>query len=108
MRPLQISAVSTPAGVYALSETETAFGGRTRSLSLVATVWGDFQPDKPALQAPGDGDPYVAQTADFLCRSVEGLSLGGWLSVRGADWQITSLDEDATGTVRLRLERLHS
>lgn len=102
---LTVRDVTTPAGVYGLDETETAFGGRVRDMTISATVWGDFRPDAPSVQTPSDGQPFVSQTADFLCRSAEGVSVGGWLSVRGHDWRILSLDEIADGQVRLRLER---
>jgi len=97
--------VKTPAGVYGRVDSETAFGGRVRDMTITATVWGDFRPGAPGLETPSEGQPFVAQTADFFCRSAEGLSVGGWLSVRGQDWRILSLDEIADGQVRLRLER---
>jgi hypothetical protein len=98
--------VATPAGVYGLDDSETDFGGRVRDMTISATVWGDFKPDAPSAQTPSDGQPFVSQTADFLCRSAEGLSVGGWLQVRGRDWRILSHDEIADGQVRLRLESL--
>ena len=98
--------VRTPAGVYALDEVETDFGGRVRDLTITATVWGDFRPGAPGVETPSDGQPFVSQTADFICRSAEGLSVGGWLNARGYDWRIASLDEIADGQTRLRLERL--
>ena len=72
--------VRTPAGVYALDEVETDFGGRVRDLTITATVWGDFRPGAPGVETPSDGQPFVSQTADFICRSAEGLSVGGWLN----------------------------
>ena len=96
-----------PASLYAVTESESAYGGRTQTLSLAGTIWGDFRPDAPATEATPDGDAYVVQEADFICRSADGVARGGVLNLKGFDWRILSLDEAQDGAVRLRLERVH-
>jgi hypothetical protein len=106
MRPLPIHQVQTPAALYGVTETETVYGGRTKTLNLVKTVWGDFRPKPPAREATSDGDSYQLQEAEFLTRSDEDLVCGGVLRIHDADWTILSIDTDAEGTVRLRIERV--
>lgn len=106
MRPLPISQVQTPAALYGVTEAETAYGGRTKTLGLVKTVWGDFRPKPPARQATSDGDSYQLQEAEFLTRSDEDLVRGGVLRIHESDWTILSVDTDGDGTVRLRIERV--
>ncbi|MGZ3306249.1 MAG: hypothetical protein ACXU8U_10360 [Asticcacaulis sp.] len=98
--------LQTPAGLYGVSETETAYGGRTQSFSLIATVWGDFRPDAPHVAATSEGDAYTVQQADFLCRSAAGMAPGGRLSLKGFDWTILSIDEAPDSHFRLRIERV--
>ncbi len=91
----------TPAVPYTVTETETALGGRVPVFTAGATVWGDFQPDRPAL----DGDSVMVEEADFVCRSATGLMRGGKLTIKGADWRIVSVSE-ATDRVTIRIERV--
>ena len=107
MRPLRIMNLQTPARLYAVTEAESAYGGRTFTAHLAGTIWGDFKPDAPALQSTSEGDAYLLQEADFICRSSQGIARGGRLQIKGFDWKIVSLAEDADGAVRLRLERVH-
>ncbi len=106
MTPLPIHQLQTPAALYGVTESETAYGGRTKTLSLVKTVWGDFRPKPPAREATSDGDSYQQQQAEFLTRSDEDLIHGAVLRIQGSDWTILSVDTDADGTVRLRIERV--
>ncbi len=99
--------MQTPARLYAVSESEDDWGGRSFTTALVGTVWGDFRPDAPAAEITADGDAYVVQEAEFLCRSAEGATRGGLIHLKGFDWRIVSLDEAADGMWRLRLERVH-
>jgi len=103
---VKIADIKTPARLYAVTETETAYGGRTFELEAGAVVWGDFRPDVPVVES-GEGDVGVVQEADFLCRSAAGLARGGRLSLKGFDWTIVSVDEDAEGVVRVRIGRVH-
>lgn len=105
-RPLPIRQMQTPASLYGVTETETAYGGRTKSLSLVKTVWGDFRPEPPSRRATSDGDSYQLQAGEFLTRSDADLVHGAVLRIDGSDWTIVSVDTDADGTVRLRIERV--
>ncbi|MCR6658570.1 MAG: hypothetical protein NVV72_04210 [Asticcacaulis sp.] len=100
--------LQTPARLYAVTETESAYGGRSFSLAPDAMIWGDFRPDTPAVQSMAEGDAFVVQGADFICRSATGMARGGRLNLRGFDWRIVSLDEGTDGSVRLRLERVHA
>lgn len=104
---VRIAQLQTPAGLYVVSESEDVWGGRTFTTDLVATVWGDFRPDVPQVSGTSDGDHYVVQAADFLCRSAQGAAPGGLLRLKGFDWRIVSIDELADGTVRFQLERVH-
>lgn len=104
---MRIADLQTPAQAYAVSESESDYGGRTFTAVLAGTVWGDFRPDVPAVTATSEGDSYVVQEADFLCRSAEGVERGGLLRLKGFDWRVVSVDEQADGTVRLRIERVH-
>ncbi|MGN6208637.1 hypothetical protein [Asticcacaulis sp.] len=105
---MRVMSLQTPARLYAVTETESAYGGRSFSLVPDATIWGDFRPDTPALESTAEGDASVVQGADFLCRSAVGMARGGRLSLKGFDWRIVSLDEGADGSVRVRLERVHA
>ena len=107
MRPLAINALQTPASLYAVSESESPYGGRTFVSAPMGTIWGDFKLDVPSTESTAEGDSYVRQQAVFICRSSEGIARGAVLAINGFDWTILSLDEDAAGTVRLRLERIH-
>ncbi|MFT4074261.1 MAG: hypothetical protein QM647_01935 [Asticcacaulis sp.] len=104
---MRISDLQTPARLYAVTESESLYGGRSFSLAPGMTVWGDFQPDTPEVESMAEGDAFVVQGADFICRSAAGLARGGRLSLKGFDWTIISLDEGADGYVRARLERIH-
>ncbi len=108
MRPLAINALQTPAGLYALTESESPYGGRSFVSAPLGTLWGDFKPEAPATESTAEGDSYVRQQAVFICRSAAGIARGALLAIGGFDWTILSLDEDAAGTVRLRLERIHA
>lgn len=99
--------LQTPARLYAVSETESVYGGRSFSLMPGVTVWGDFRPDAPAVESAAEGDASVVQGADFICRSAAGMARGGRLNLKGFDWTIISFDEGADGAVRVRLERIH-
>ena len=99
--------LQTPARLYAVTETESAYGGRSLSLMPRATVWGDFRPDAPMAETTAEGDAFVVQAADFICRSAAGIARGGRLNLKGFDWKIVSFDEGAYGAVRVRLERVH-
>lgn len=99
--------LQTPAGLYGLTESETAYGGRTSNLSLIATVWGDFRPETPHLQTTSEGDSYTVQAAEFLCRSMDSMAPGGRLNLKGFDWTIVSVDEAPDGHFRVRIERVH-
>ena len=104
---MRIMTLQTPARLYAVTGTESVYGGRSFSLTPGATVWGDFRPDTPAVESTAEGDACVVQGADFLCRSAAGLARGGRLNLKGFDWRIVSFDEGADGAVRVRLERIH-
>ncbi len=104
---MRIMELQTPARLYAVGETESSYGGRTFTTTLSGTLWGDFRPDLPGVKANAEGDSYVVQEAEFLCRSAEAAAPGGLLNLKGYDWRIVSLDEGADGTVRLRIERVH-
>lgn len=103
---LGIMTLQTPARVDAVVESETELGGRTFSLSLTGTVWGDFRPDEPATASGGEGDAYVVQAAEFVCRRAE-FAVGSRLRIRGLDWVVLSLDERPDEAVRVRIERVH-
>ncbi len=104
---VRILELQTPAEIYAVTEDESEYGGRAFTTSLSGTVWGDFRPDAPGVTATSEGDSYVVQEADFLCRPAAGAERGGLLRLKGFDWRIVSLDEGNDGTVRLRIERVH-
>lgn len=105
---MKIADLQTPARFYAVTEVESAYGGRSFSLAPGATIWGDFRPDTPAAESTAEGDASVVQGADFICRSVAGMARGGRLSLKGFDWRIVSFDEGTDGSVRVRLERVHA
>lgn len=105
-RSMGIGDLQTPARIYAVTGTESVYGGRSFSLTPGATVWGDFRPDAPTVESTAD-DASVVQAADFICRSAAGMTRGGRLNLKGFDWTIVSLDEGADGDVRVRLERVH-
>ncbi len=108
VRPAPILSLQTPASLYAVSDSESVYGGRTPSRTLLAVIWGDFRPELPVVTAMAPGDAYVVQEADFLCRAGLGAARGGILALKGFDWRIVSLDETAGGMVRLRIERVHA
>ena len=105
---MRIMDLQTPARLYAVTETESVYGGRNFSFAGTGITWGDFKPDAPAAETTAEGDAFVVQAADFMCRSAAGMARGGRLNLKGFDWTIVSLDERADGAVRVRLERIHS
>jgi len=104
---VRIMTLQTPARLYAVTEVESPYGGRSYSLTPGVTVWGDFRPDAPNVENTAE-ETSVVQAADFICRSAEGMTRGGRLGLKGFDWRIVSLDEGAEGYVRVRLERSHA
>ena len=106
-RSMGIGDLQTPARLYAATETESIYGGRSFSFADTGITWGDFQPDAPVTETTAEGDAFVVQTADFICRSAAGMTRGGRLNLKGFNWTIVSLDEGADGMVRVRLERIH-
>lgn len=104
---MRIMTLQTPARLYAVTGTESVYGGRSFSLAPGATVWGDFRPDPPNVESTAD-EASVVQSAYFICRSAAGMARGGRLSLKGFDWRIVSFDEGADGGVRVRLERSHA
>ena len=104
---MKIMTLQTPARLYAVSETESVYGGHTYEFAGTDITWGDFKPDAPVAETTAEGDAFVVQAADFICRSSAGMARGGRLNLKGFDWTIVSFDEGADGAVRVRLERIH-
>jgi hypothetical protein len=106
-RPLAISKLNTPARQVIISETITEFGGRTASLSLGATFWGQFSPNNPSTEQTAEGDFYTRQSARFLCRFTGNLKPADRLRLRGHDYVITAISEDDAGAFLVQIERVH-
>lgn len=105
--PLKIARLKTPATLYRLQAAETGYGGFTYAPQRVGTLWGDFEPQPPVQSLSPEGETLVRQQAVFICRSSEGLSVGGRLVIDGFDWDITAFDADQEKAVRVRIERVH-
>lgn len=105
-RPLNTNQRATPARQVILTETVTAYGGRTPSFSLGATIWGQFSPHEPTSVQSSEGEFYTHQTADFVCDVAGSLTPSDRLRIRGEDYLITSLTQTQTGAQLIKMERI--
>ena len=86
-----ISATRRLASLQAAAETETAFGGRSRVWSEVATVWVDLREGGPRETTEADQQPQLAVSAEAEARDHPSAAAGQRLVVSGDGWRVLRL-----------------
>ena len=88
-------------------EAETAFGGRTRSWSEVASVWVDLRVTGGSEGAEAGQRPALSESARAEARDHPGAAAGQRLSVGGDNWRLVRLVRGAPklGRMTLHLEK---
>lgn len=88
-------------------EAETAFGGRTRNWSEVASLWVDLRIAGGAERAEADQRPVLSETARAETRDNPAAAVGQRLSVGGDNWRVIRLVRGAPklGRMILHLEK---
>ena len=84
-------------------ESETAFGGRTRSWSDVATLWVDLKITGGSEGAEADQRPSLSETAQAEARDHPSAAAGQRLSVGGDNWRLVRLVRGAPKMGRMTL-----
>ncbi len=84
------------------TEAETAFGGRTRSWSEVATVWLDLGVAARERAEAGQR-PVLTETAEAVARDHPLAAAGQRLSLGGDNWRLVRLVRDAPKLGRMTL-----
>lgn len=72
-------------------ESETAFGGRTRSWSDLATLWVNLRVTGGSEGAEADQRPSLSETAEAQARDHPSAAAGQRLSVGGDNWRVVRL-----------------
>jgi len=108
--PPAVADLSRLASLLEVQETETAFGGRQRVWTQIATLWVDFQPGASRLQsAAGDAGtrPVTVRSASALARDLDLAAPGQRLSLDAVLWDVTAVDraQPSPGFMTLSLER---
>lgn len=88
-------------------EAQTAFGGRTRSWSDVATLWVDLRITGGSEGAEADQRPMLSESARAEARDHPLAGAGQRLSVGGDNWRVVRLVRGAPklGRMTLHLEK---
>lgn len=93
------------ASLQAVEETETAFGGRTRSWSEVAALWVDFKITGGREGAEADQRPALSETAQALARDHPLAEPGQRLALDGVNWRLARIARETPGAMTLFLQR---
>lgn len=98
------------ASLLEIQETETAYGGRQRVWTQVATLWVDFEAGSSRLQsAAGDAGtrPVTVRTASAVARDLALAAPGQRLSLDAVSWDVSAVDSGrpSPGFMTLALER---
>ena len=88
-------------------EAETAFGGRTRSWSEVATLWVDLRVTGGSEGGEADQRPALSEVARAEARDHPAAEAGQRLCVSGDNWRLVRLVRGAPklGRMTLHLEK---
>ena len=102
-----ISKLRRLAVLKSAAEAETAFGGRTRSWSEVATLWVDLRATSGSERAEADQRPVLAESARAEARDHAAAAVGQRLVVGGENWRLIRLVRGAPklGRMILHLEK---
>jgi hypothetical protein len=105
-----VAEISRLASLLEVQETETAFGGRQRVWTQIATLWVDFEAGSSRLQsAAGDAGtrPVALRSASAVARDLDLAAPGQRLSLDAVLWDVTAVDRarPAPGFMTLSLER---
>ena len=95
------------ASLQEAAETETAFGGRTRTRSEVATLWVDLREGAPRETPQAGQQPQLAVSAEAEARDHPQAAAGQRLVVSGDNWRVLRLVRGAPmmGRMTLHLEK---
>ena len=91
------------ATLKAATEAETAFGGRTKSWSDVATLWVDLKPPSGRETSQVDQRPTLSETAEAEARDHPLAAAGQRLALDGTNWRLVRLVRDAPRPGRMTL-----
>ena len=108
--PPAVADLSRLASLLEVQETETAYGGRQRVWTQVATLWVDIEAGSSRLQsAAGDAGtrPVTLRSASAITRDLALAAPGQRLSLDAIAWDVTAVDrsQPSSGFMTLSLER---
>ncbi len=93
------------AALQAASDTETAYGGRTRTWTEVATLWVHLQPTGARLDQRQDQRPVRIETATAAARDHPAAAAGQRLVLTGPPWRVLAVQRPGGGRMVLSLDR---
>lgn len=80
------------ATLYAVTETQTAFGGQARSWTSLATLWVSLSPISTNLVANPNQPPQQREQVRAQARDMAVVAVGQRLSIGPRHWRITAVD----------------
>ncbi len=87
------------------ADAETAYGGRTRAWSPLATLWVHLTPGSASYdQADGEA-PSRVKTANAAARDHPDAAAGQRLQLEGAPWSVLAVQRPQPGRMLLALQR---
>ena len=80
------------ATLYAVTETQTAFGGQARSWTSLASLWVSLSPISSSLINSPNQPPQRREQVRAQARNMAIAAVGQRLSIGPRHWRITALD----------------
>ena len=80
------------ATLFAVAETQTAFGGQARSWSSLATLWVSLSPISTSLITSTNQRPQRREQVKAEARDMAVVAVGQRLSIGPRHWWITAVD----------------
>lgn len=91
------------ASLESVVEAETAFGGRTRSWSEVASLWVELSVTGAREDSQADQRPDIAEAAKAVARDLAAAQAGQRLVVGGDNWRLVRVVRGAPRIGRMTL-----
>lgn len=104
---MSIGALRTLAVLEAMTESETVFGGRSKSWAEVAALWIDLRPLGHREAGDGLSSPALVESAEAEARGQATAARGMRLKAGGEPWRIVAVvpASPRPGRMTLKLER---
>lgn len=80
------------ATLYAVTETQTAFGGQARSWTSLASLWVSLSPISSSLINSPNQPPQRREQVRAQARNMAIAAVGQRLSIGPRHWRITAVD----------------